>query len=244
MTIQDPTAWLADVSRHGRALTEAASLAWRDEQEYKEAAAKKQLQALLKLHKDELVKLLPEDFPASRIGDLSRHIGFCDPGDWRDIVLFDIPDILAKAEKYATSLRDIRVNDLEGYVHPLFRTYLAVASNQASPDYHGLVLKACVVLASEFKKKSGAKDDSDGEIGKAFGGNAPTLLVTGKLTDETDKNFQRGALLLFQGLRAFFRNTYSHDEIPTDRETAVQAIILFSLAARILEGSELAAAPP
>lgn len=235
--IQDPTSWLADVSRHCRAITEAAALAWRDVDEYDEKAARDQLRKVLALHKEELAKLLPADFPRSRMGDLGRHIGFCDLSDWKDIVLFDVPDVLAKAEAYSAGLRDVRVGELDAYVHPLFRTHLAVVSNQVQPDYHGLILKACVVFASEFKKKTGAKDDSDAEIGKALGGTNPTLLVTGSLDSEADKNFQRGALLILQGLRAFFRNTYSHEELETDRETAVQAIMLLSLAARILEHS-------
>jgi len=94
----DAVEWLATISRHCRKLIELAGLAIRDREEYETPAAKKALREALTVHKDALLAALPEDFPASRRGDLARHIGFCDPSDWYDIVLFDVPDLLAKAE--------------------------------------------------------------------------------------------------------------------------------------------------
>ena len=77
----DAVEWLANVSRHCRKIIELAGLAIRDKGEYEVPAAKNGLREALKTHKDILLALLPEDFPKSRIGDLNRHIGYCDPND-------------------------------------------------------------------------------------------------------------------------------------------------------------------
>jgi len=42
------------------------------------------------------------------------------------------------------------------------------------------------------------------------------------------------ALTLFQGYQAFFRNTHAHGVTETDRDLALQALMLFSLLTNIL----------
>jgi len=231
------TEWLASVSEHCRKLIEIAGIAIRDRNEYEEEANKDTLRAALKAHKEALQGLLPEDFPKSRIGDLARHIGFCEPNDWYDIVLFDVPDILAKAERYASEMPDGHLGGFEEFLHARFRPRLELALREAEPDFHALILTCCVDLATHFQRKSGAADDSDGEIGRIFSPNNPQLLVAGKLETDTDRNLQRGAMLLMQGWRSFLRNPHAHEVRPTDEENAVHALMLMSLLARVIDGA-------
>lgn len=233
----ESTEWLASISEHCRKLIELAGVALRDLKEYEKEADKDTLREALKAHRDAIQGLLPEDFPASRIGDLSRHIGFCDPVDWYDIVLFDVPDILAKAEKYALEMAD-GVSGVEEFIHARFRPRLELALKGAEPDFHALILTCCVDLATLFTRKSGAADDSDGEIGRVFSPNAPVLMIPPKLENDTERNIQRGALMLMQGWRAFLRNPHAHEVRPADREYAVHALILMSLLARLIDGAQ------
>lgn len=233
----EATTWLASVSEHCRKLIEIAGIAIRDRNEYEQDANKEALQAALKVHKEAIQGLLPDDFPKSRIGDLARHIGFCEPNDWYDIVLFDVPDIIAKAERYALEMPDGHLGGFEDFLHARFRPRLELALSAAEPDFHALVLTCCVDLATLFQRKSGAADDSDGEIGRIFSPNNPRLLVAGRLETDTDRNLQRGAMLLMQGWRSFLRNPHAHEVRPTDKENAIYALMLMSLLARTIDGA-------
>ncbi|MXP14025.1 TIGR02391 family protein [Altererythrobacter confluentis] len=233
----EATEWLASVSEHCRKLIEIAGLAIRDRNEYEQDANKGTLRAALNAHKEALQGLLPEDFPNSRIGVLARHIGFCEPNDWYDIVLFDVPDILAKAERYASEMPDGQLGGFDEFLHARFRPRLELALREAEPDFHALILTYCVDLATHFQRKAGAADDSDGEIGRIFSPNNPQLLVAGNLETDTDRNLQRGAMLLMQGWRSFLRNPHAHEVRPTDEENAVHALMLMSLLARIIDGA-------
>jgi len=231
--------WLANVSRHCRKLIELAGVAIRDREEAEVAATRDALRAALQTHRDALQALLPEDFPRSRIGDLNRHIGFCEPNDWYDIILADVPDILAKAETYAVRNFSENTRGIEEYIHPRFRPRLELAMRADPPDYHGLILACSVDLATLFKRKSGSNDDSDGEVGRVFNRENPVLIVPADLQTETQRNIQRGALLLMQGWRAFIRNPHAHEERPTDREYMVHSLMLMSLLARIVDGARV-----
>jgi hypothetical protein len=239
----DAVEWLASVSRHCRKLIEMAGVAIRDKEEYESAAARKALREALTTHNNALNAILPEDFPYSRKGDLARHIKFCEPGDWYDIVLFDVPDVLAKAETYASQMPAGQVGGIEDYIHARFRPRLELTMREEVPDYHSLILTCCVDLATLFQRKSGAADDSDGEIGRILNKDNPVLMVPGQLVSDTDKNIQRGAMLLMQGWKAFLRNPHVHGERPADKEYAIHSLMLMSFLARILDGATPTAAP-
>jgi hypothetical protein len=238
------TEWLASVSSQCRKITALAGLALRRVDEYESPAARAALKVALKGHYDALTALLPEDFPISRRPDLARHIGFCEPTDWHDMVIMDVPEILADAEKYALAMPASTLGELERFIHPLFRPRLELTMAQAEPDYHALMLSCSVDLATLFKKHTQAADDSEGEMGKAFGGNPPKYIVPTKLETETDRNIQRGALMLMQGWRAFIRNPHSHEVRPTDQMYMVHGLMLMSFLARIIDGATAAPPPP
>lgn len=159
-------------------MTEIAVVTVRDVDD--QVAARRSTLAATKIvlssHLEELVKILPEDFPASRLGDLGRHIHFCQVGDCIDIAAFDVPDILEKAEKYALSHQpDSLAGEIGDYLHPIYRARFERELANAEPDYHGLVAKACILLGDAFKQKAKITDDRDSEIGRAFKLDNPIL---------------------------------------------------------------------
>jgi uncharacterized protein (TIGR02391 family) len=239
MSIGNPTEWLVKVSKVCRQMTEQAVVAYRDAQDY--GVPQRELldatQTVLRAYEEQLIELLPDDFPKSRLGDLSRHIHFCQQGDCIDIASADIPDVLEKAEQYA--LNHIPTNpsgDIGSYLHPYYRARLDRELATDEPDFHGLVLKSCVRLGDTFKHKTGVKDDKDSEIGRALKLYDPLLNVLPDISTETGKNFQRGTMLLMQGVRAYYRNTHAHSEIATTAKQAVQALTIISLLTEVIEG--------
>ena len=192
---------------------------------------------LLASYKD-LTEAIPKDFPASALQAMGRHISYCERSDMRDIIFFDAPDILEKAELYALSASEHQGGqfDVRSLVDEIFQRKLNETLNSEIPDYHGLILTCSVRLAQEFKSRTGETDDT-GAIGRVFNDKAPKLMVAADLEDETNKNYQRGTMFLFQGFRHYFRNTHTHGVTETDRTTAFQALMLFSLLAKILKSA-------
>lgn len=229
--------WLARVSEHSRSIIALAGVAIRDRDEYEGEPTKTALRNALRAHRDAIAAILPADFPASRIGDLTRHIHFCDYGDWIDIITIDLPDVLAKAETYAKEMPSNDIGEIGDFVHARFRPRLELAMQAQEPDFHALLLTCCVDLATHFKSKSGANDDSDGEIGRVFNAQNPVLTVPEDLISETNRNRQRGTMLMMQGWKAFLRNPHAHEVQATDKEYMVHALMLMSFIARIIDGA-------
>jgi uncharacterized protein (TIGR02391 family) len=242
MTIGDPTQWLAKVSKLCRRMTEQAVIAYRDA-EYEDPKPRGTLEAVqtvLSRDYEELSALLPDDFPKSRLGDLRRHISFCHVHDCIDIAGFDLPDVMEKAEQYALAQAPRELSgEIGNYLHPYYRARLDREMAMADPDYHGLIAKAAIVLGDSFKAKAGVKNDKDSEIGRAFNLDKPVIKVMDDLTSETNKNFQRGTMLMLQGVRAFYRNTYTHGQIAATHRNAVHALIVMSLLNEIIDGATL-----
>lgn len=239
MSIGNPTEWLVSVSKLCRQMTEQAVVAVRDA-EYEDPAPRGTLeatQAVLSRDFKALEILLPKDFPKSRLADLGRHIHFCHVHDCVDIAGFDVPDIMAKAESYALAQSPKELSgEVGNYLHPLYRPRLDREMAMSDPDYHGLVLKAAILLGDTFKEKSGAQDDDAGEIGKALNPEKPSIKVMPDISSKTSKNFQRGTMLLLQGVRAYYRNTFAHGQIGTTQRNAVHALIIMSMLTEVLDG--------
>lgn len=240
MSIGNPTVWMADVSKVCRSITGQAVIGFRDAT-YEQPPVSGTLHAVqnvLSVHLEQLLELIPSDFPQSRLSDLGRHIHFCHAQDCIDIAGFDIPDILQKAEEYAVAqIPTTPSGDVGDYLHTKFRARFDQELLASEPDFHALVLKSCVILGDTFKAKAGVTDDRDAEIGKAFKSDEPTLRVPQTLESQTDTNFQRGTMLLMQGARAFYRNTFSHSEIQPNLRQTVHALMLISMLTEIVEHS-------
>ncbi|WP_165324518.1 TIGR02391 family protein [Rhizorhabdus phycosphaerae] len=196
----------------------------------------------LLLELNNIKALLPEDLPPSALANLARHIRSGQSGDLRNIAMHDGPTLLEKVEQLVLAADDEHAAefDIRNLVDEVFRRKLISTIDSEEQDYHALVLNCSVLLADRFKARTGMADEM-GAIGKAFSLKEPTLLLPPDLDSETNRNWQQGAMLLFQGFRAFFRNTHAHGVTDTDRDTAFQALMLFSLLLNILMDAKLTA---
>ncbi len=215
-------------------MTEAA-----DKEEFTEQADN--TRPILKELISELKSNLPRELKDTRIGDLSRHIHFLHYGDCEDILVADVPDILEKVEAFVSSgLETTTGHDQIGLdavqlIDQRLRPKLIRELASEAPDYHGLLMKSSVILGDLFKSTTGASEHSDSEIGKIFKPDAPKLKVRSDTSGTTQRNFQRGAMLLLQGQLAFYRNTHAHEELEVQKQSAVRALVFFTSLIRMLE---------
>lgn len=236
---EDPTIWLARVSRALRRLSKAALEAYLEAEDRDDRQVPDNTKPLLETHLQSLKELLPDEFPASALSNLSRHVHFSERGDCHDIVRFDVPDVLEKAEKLAVAFarKHGETNgelDIVNLVDEIFRSKLIATQSSAHPDWHALILQCSVMLAERFKAVSGAASDEMGAIGGVFSLKDPVLMVPPNLDTDTNRSMQTGAMLLFQGFRQYVRNPHAHGVTATDEDTAYQMLMLMTLLLNIL----------
>jgi uncharacterized protein (TIGR02391 family) len=240
----EPTIWLAKVSRALRRLSKAALDAYLEALERDDRQVPEGTKPLLETLLLALKELLPDTFPASALGNLSRHVHFSERSDCHDIARFDVLDILEKAERFAVALsRKQREagseRDIANLVDEIFRAKLLATQKSENPDWHALVLQCSVLLVERFKAVTGMQSDEMGAIGKVFSlKEEPVLLVPPNLDTDTNKSLQQGAMLLFQGFRQFIRNPHAHGITDTDEDTAYQMLMLMTLLVNILANAE------
>lgn len=97
------------------------------------------------------------------------------------------------------------------------------------------VLRASLALENFVKERSGRYDLSGSTLmEQVFTPNGPAL-VFNALADQSDKDEQRGMMLLFQGTVFAFRNPRAHKLLEDSPEEALESIALVSLLAKRLE---------
>lgn len=229
--LQNPVEWLAKVSQKLREIVKVASSAFLESRENEDRDVPNGTKELLATHYKALKEIIPDDFPQSALGEMARHIRFSESIDMQNIAFDDAPDVMEKAERYAIAATQSQESefDVRNLVDEIFRRKLLNTISSDDQDYHALVLTCSVILADRLRSVAGSED-----VGKIFSPKDPILMVPSDLESSTNKNYQQGAMWLFQGFQAFFRNTHAHGVTNTDRDMALQALMLFSLLANIL----------
>ena len=186
---------------------------------------------------DLLSSFLPPDFPRSRISDLKRHLQFAERGDFRDIVVNDIPDIEEKLYSYgrAGNITPARAG-FEDVLHE-------VAATVALPHYRQghfrvAVLEGMAAVLRIIQKACSLKEDGDDLIGKSLNPKNP-LLPIADINTQAGQRKQRGMILLCQGAYARFRNPRAHTgakEICAT-EAAMELVVLSRIAAELTKAA-------
>lgn len=238
---QEVLPWLAKVQKKLCDIQQVAFKAYDDAVDIERRAIAEGVKTALETHHAILKELLPADFPASKMGDMARHIHFCDFSDMRSIVGWDVPDVMAKAERYAVDAQAVvdeedEEYDVTAFVNEIFRQAVEDTMVARNPDWHMLVLKCCMILAERFTGMTGLEDDLS-SYGRAFSLKGPVLLVPPDLATETRRSQQQGAMFLFQGYRAFLRNTHAHQLKEGDEAFALQAVVFLSILADVLSAA-------
>lgn len=186
-----------------------------------------------------LKALLPEDFPASRIGDLQRHHSFGDKQDFCDILRMDVSSVEEKAEEYAATKSHEPVNaGFEDLLHPIIER--AALSQFQGGHYRIAVFEAMTAVFDLLRERTGLDGDGERLITQAFSVTTPRLII-GDLSTETGRNEQAGFMQLCQGAYKSIRNPKAHTRRHTiESGVAAQNIIFASLLARIISDADRA----
>lgn len=216
-----------------RACREMRDLAWQALGAYEDAN-----QAAIGIIKTQMQRLvaglardLPGDFPASRIGDLRRHIGFSHLGDYQEILRFDLPDVEEKIEIYASrGVAPIAALGFEDLMHPLVRE--ASIRHYQAGDFRNAVLDAITAVFDKIRERTGVDADGDSLARQVFSADQP-LLILSELDTQSGRNDQTGFMDIFRGFYRGVRNPKAHSLVhDLNAEKAGQYLVLASLLMR------------
>jgi uncharacterized protein (TIGR02391 family) len=107
------------------------------------------------------------------------------------------------------------------------------------------VHEAFLALRDHVRSITGISDSNDATLmGKAFGGDHPQLLVVTNLTDDNDRNIQRGTAHLAAALCALVRNPLAHTSSQPDPKEAMRMLAIIDLVMRRVEARPTATSSP
>lgn len=193
------------------------------------------IKAAMREQSQQLVDVLPQDFPKSRLPDLQRHIRFSERNDYHDILRSDLPDIEATAESYARKLAAKPAADsFEGLLHPIIRT--SALAHFKAQEYRLSILEAMVAISDQIRDRTDLDMDGSELANTVFSEKGPHLLVTDNLKTENGRNEQVGFMELCRGAYRRLRNPKAHTRRhKIDRVQAAQCLVFTSLLAQTIE---------
>lgn len=100
--------------------------------------------------------------------------------------------------------------------------------------YANAIEDAVKALNALVRLRSGSDLDGTSLMENVFSANRPTLKFNA-LADESDRNEQKGFMMLFSGAVAGLRNPRAHKLIKDDAERALEFIAFISLLAKLLD---------
>jgi len=98
----------------------------------------------------------------------------------------------------------------------------AIATSYQASDYTHAISNAMSVITATLRDKTGLDLDGDELVGQALGfkSDKPPLIKVNRLQTQTEKNIQRGLMLVLQGMYALVRNPRSHEKMDDSKQTA------------------------
>lgn len=177
--------------------------------------------------------------------NLGRHLSFGQYGDIHDILNVDLAEIeagiqrkveeIGKGAKTPATLgfEDLLVPEIAQAALPLYRM----------GDYRGAVIRACEVLITVIRDRTGLKLDGTALTNQAFKQEGGLLIIV-EGTDETARSQRAGLADLMRGTMAAIRNVYVHD--PKRRpqpEMAARHLALLSTLVQQAQKAKRATAP-
>lgn len=141
-------------------------------------------------------------------------------------------------ERLGDSGEDAAAKAVRAYAGLDLHPEIARAASKLYTDGHyaSAVEAAVKRLNGLVRMRSDLEVDGTSLMEKAFSPNSPVLKFNA-LTDQSDKDEQRGFMMMFSGAVAGLRNPRAHGFIKDDPERALEFIAFVSLLAKLLEGA-------
>ena len=155
-------------------------------------------------------------------------------------------NVLANLRANIDLLKEQAVDDgtadnriLQAYLNLDLHSEIARAASNLYQDGHyaNAIEDAVKALNDLVRLRSGIQEDGAKLMNKVFSPDAPVLKFN-SLVDASDKDEQRGFMMLFAGAVAGLRNPRAHKLIQDDSERALEFIALVSLLAKLLDGAK------
>jgi len=135
----------------------------------------------------------------------------------------------------STSSRALRAYDGMD-LHP---EIARAASGLYRDGYYASAIENAVKALNAFvRMRSGLEIDGTSLMEKAFSPNAP-ILKFNNMNDQSDRDEQRGFMMMFSGAVSGLRNPRAHKLIQDDAERALEFIAFISLLAKLLDGAHI-----
>jgi uncharacterized protein (TIGR02391 family) len=142
-----------------------------------------------------------------------------------------LPQADPGAPNVSSAIQAYRGLDLHGEIAR------AASSRYLSGHYADAVEASVKALNGLVRLRSGLEHDGATLMERAFNPSSPALKFN-NLTDQSDKDEQKGFMMLFSGAVAGLRNPRAHGFINDDPERALEFIAFVSLLAKLLDGTE------
>lgn len=150
----------------------------------------------------------------------------------KDTFIEDLDDAGLAVSKEALALRAYEGLEL----HPEIER--ACGKLYQNGHYANAIEDAVKALNGLVRLRSGCENlDGTKLMEKVLGGKEPTLAFN-KLKDESDRNEQRGFMMMFSGAVAGLRNPRAHKLTKDDPERAIEFLAYISLLAKLLDDAE------
>jgi uncharacterized protein (TIGR02391 family) len=179
-----------------------------------------------------------QGFNYREFNSLTRHIGFGELQDYRDIVSRDLAEVEKLAEKHATenTRRQASVG-FEELLHPIvLQVGLPL---YRSGHYREAVLNSITAIFDLIRDRTGLQQDGANLVTEAFAMERARLVLS-ELQTESGRNDQKGFMQIMQGMYLGIRNPKAHSlQHDLDEKKAAEYLVFASLIVRRVAEAEL-----
>jgi uncharacterized protein (TIGR02391 family) len=162
---------------------------------------------------------------------LTRHVGFGETHDYRDILSRDLEDVAKLAEKHATENNNQRVAaGFEDLLHPIVQQ--AGLHFYRDGYYREAVLNSVIAIFDLIRDRTGIQLDGANLVTEAFALDRAKLVLS-ELETESGKNDQKGFMQIMQGMYLGIRNPKAHSlQHDLDERKTAEYLVFASLVVR------------
>lgn len=174
---------------------------------------------------------MEQGFQPREFNDLTRHIGFGQAQDYRDILSRDLEAVEKLAEKHAieNSKRQATIG-FEALLHPIIQQ--AGLGQYRNGHYRDAVLNSIIAIFDLIRDRTGLQQDGAGLVTEAFAIDRARLVLS-DLETVSGRNDQVGFMQIIQGTYLGIRNPKAHSlQHDLDERKAAEYLVLASLLAR------------
>jgi uncharacterized protein (TIGR02391 family) len=177
-------------------------------------------------------------FDQREFNNLTRHVGFGEAQDYRDILSRDLEEVEKLAEKHVTenSKRQVATG-FENLLHPIIKQ--VGLEQYRNGHYREAVLNSIISIFDLIRDRTGLQQDGAALVTEAFAIDRARLVLS-DLQTVSGRNDQVGFMQIIQGAYHGIRNPKAHSlQHDLDERKAAEYLVFASLIVRRIAEAEL-----